>query len=1799
MNIRTFLLLVLTALCVAPARAQMPRYKHDHLNIYPAASVAPDLRVDGNLKEWKPQAFVKMISDPQLEDQYAVQMALAYDKDGLALAAKFTDTSPLVNRINPKIEPFKGWSGDALQIRLISDATIAHPVAESAMMSDAVTHLTLWNYSDEKLPALDVRRGMDFRDPVTLTGAKSGLAYAKTPGGYALEARVPWSVLKVKAPAPGDRWLMTMQPLWSDAEGKLAHNFFDVIRAAGFQFQRPDGWGYGEFIKAPEVETRLAAQARAETVIFAADKNAAFTIAVRYSTPKAGFVSLAIVNDKGQIVRTLLAKQERKAGAQTENWDGRDDDGKPVAPGKYGIKALVHDGITPRFIASVMQSGNPPWGNSGKYGWGADHGLPVGVASAGGATFLMWEFNEGGDYLIRVDGSGKKQWGAHISWGDFSGQAQAVAADGERVYTAKDGNGDAAENTAGIFAYDAATGRMTGKSVVSQWAKTLAKDGGANLVGLAVSPTRLFAALRLENKIVALDKATLKPLESYDVPRPSALAWRDGTVYALSDGKLVKLDQTTKAITPLVETGLDEPQKIALDAAGNIYVSRRGAQMNVAVYSPQGRALRTIGKAGGRPSVGKFDSSGMYRPNGLSVDDAGHLWVAEADSTPERNSVWNAQTGQFEREYFGTPSYAPMMAPDAVNPDQVYLHNTRFGVDYATGKWQPEATVYRRGYLGEAMVPGSEQGYGFMGATMQTAMVGARKIGYNGHGALFVAEGDRWKPFFYLGSGFDAIRALKPALPYSESYRWRDANADGLMQAAEVVPVEGSYENNIAQFGGTLWPGGVFIKGKRIYRPQGMGADGLPLYPEPKDAPRVLSGEGEAATFSNWLDVWPSLGSDWKDFYAISSRPSPINPGYRSGGGDDGVMRFTRDGQIKWRYRRVAIDFAPQAPLARIGDLFGALRIAGEIQTAGAGEIVGIGLYRGYFGFLNEDGLFVDQIGYDGGRGPAPNFDVFYIENFSGYFFRNSKNGKVYLFAGDVDGRILELQGWDSLRRFEGESVSVAPEQYAQVVAGEQTGATAVGSLAVVQGAPKLDGDLAGWDKAAVAEIALDETRTAKGRLAYDERNLYAIVKVPDASPWQNSADDWRYLFKGGDAVDIQLGAAWNGEGKRDAQAGDVRVMIAPDDQGGCRVVAMWSKVGAGQQTAPFVYKSPTGQESFERVALLENAVCRVQKDANEYVLTIALPWSELNLKAPEKFAALAGDIGILESDAGGTRTTSRRYLFNSDTTIINDIPSEVRVQSYNWGTLIFGGAVGTAVASESVDKRGLQWAGAVGNSGGAGTSLLRGDYGRGAGGVAVDGAGHIFTGGGDRIWALDENGQGLWQTALPEKDWVLAGPSFALAGDYLYFVAGAPLGFGGNYSPMWNPVTLAGFNICRVATKAGAQSEVVVMQDKIKWDPAWIRPEISLIANAAGEVFVGHTISHGDAARFGVFKVKDGELVPHFETTGSNGRVSLDEAGYFYVGSGGKVRKFAPDGQPASGFKTVDLPGLGPVPSGYSGAVMLTPGALWDVGVYGFVGRFDRAMTPAPGVIAQWNQALFYVQQIAAAPRENEFYIKSTDGLFLAQIQNEQLVLKRRFGNIPNADALALTPRGYIGVASDNPPFLRWFDFEATDAAAAPVKTQYPGAVAQGYLEGENLRTYTTSGFAFRESIPASNKVQLSDFVAEPFNAGRNHPSDIANRRLYRLAAIAGARRRVPLRPRRAHSGRTRQPTVARAAQNAVRAATHRRAGRRPRCPVFVISGAGQRPTSAGAGRHHPRLQRGRRRRFNGFVATAKVERR
>jgi len=120
----------------------------------------------------------------------------------------------------------------------------------------------------------------------------------------------------------------------------------------------------------------------AEGTVSAKAAAQAGAIPVRFSLDTASYVTLVIEDADRNRVRNLIAETQLPAVENQVIWDGyndgvRDTSGnlvrKRVAPGKYSVRGLTHDGIHLSYEFPIYSGGNPPWKTPDKSGgWMAD-----------------------------------------------------------------------------------------------------------------------------------------------------------------------------------------------------------------------------------------------------------------------------------------------------------------------------------------------------------------------------------------------------------------------------------------------------------------------------------------------------------------------------------------------------------------------------------------------------------------------------------------------------------------------------------------------------------------------------------------------------------------------------------------------------------------------------------------------------------------------------------------------------------------------------------------------------------------------------------------------------------------------------------------------------------------------------------------------------------------------------------------------------------------------------------------------------------------------------------------------------------------------------------------------------------------------------------------------------------------------------------------------------------------------------------------------------------------------------------
>jgi hypothetical protein len=334
-------------------------------------------------------------------------------------------------------------------------------------------------------------------------------------------------------------------------------------------------------------------------------------------------------------------------------------------------------------------------------------------------------------------------------------------------------------------------------------------------------------------------------------------------------------------------------------------------------------------------------------------------------------------------------------------------------------------------------------------------------------------------------------------------------------------------------------------------------------------------------------------------------------------------------------------------------------------------ELLAVNGYHGQFNLLTADGLWVAALGTDNRYSPRLSNRTYLCENFSGFLFRHSGSGKVYLIAGETDCRISEVQGLETLRAGEDRMV-ISPEDTGRMVRArgqERSGQAASRIVATPMTRPDLSLEDAAWPAPTTLTLDAGAGRGARIALAHDPQRLYAWFDVQDDSPLRNSGGDPALLFKTGDSVNLNLAVNEQADPRRVAAAvGDMRILVTVVDDK--PVVVMYEpQIAQGDPRQERTFSSPTGSEVFARVRVLDGAQVLWRRSDSGYRLALALRWSDLGCAAPPR-AALRADAGVLFSNPGGNITTLRSFLFNADTQVTQDIPTEARLAPARWGTL-------------------------------------------------------------------------------------------------------------------------------------------------------------------------------------------------------------------------------------------------------------------------------------------------------------------------------------------------------------------------------------------------------------------------------------------------------------------------------------------------------------------------------------------------
>jgi hypothetical protein len=457
--------------------------------------------------------------------------------------------------------------------------------------------------------------------------------------------------------------------------------------------------------------------------------------------PMDGKATIAIDDAQGNRIRNLISGEPMTAGLHSVEWNGLDDQGKVVAPGKYHWRAVSHPGITPKYLFSFYNHGNPPWRSATPSSdWLSDHANAVAAAASGGRIYLGAPMAESGHNVVKLDTSGNPA--GHVDFPTLVGIGKLfLLADDTGFYAVMEGRplyepfqdvsdkGWEFRRPLNVLHWDLHEQPLPydgprGEKVVTE---NLYRGTGPhphpsnippaeNLAGAAILHHRIYISLSHEDRIVAIDSATGVQTGEIKLPNPGLLAADgDDSLIAFSGDSLVRIDAATShliqlfapSLSPLPKLGDPEdafygfagqdPTGIAVDADHNIYLSDNGTDQNIKVFSDTGRLLREIGAKGGRPLVGRWMNNAVYRPHGIAIDDKNQLWVTETDAYPRRISLWDAASGRYLRQYFGPATYGASEASfDVADHTQWIAGGVLWKLNFATKSAEPQSVLLRQ-----------------------------------------------------------------------------------------------------------------------------------------------------------------------------------------------------------------------------------------------------------------------------------------------------------------------------------------------------------------------------------------------------------------------------------------------------------------------------------------------------------------------------------------------------------------------------------------------------------------------------------------------------------------------------------------------------------------------------------------------------------------------------------------------------------------------------------------------------------------------------------------------------------------------------------------------------------------------------------------------------------------------------------------------------------------------------------------------------------------------------------------------
>lgn len=1263
------------------------------------------VKIDARVDDWDLSAGVWSYNAPDIVDEYSVWTHLMWDAKGVYYLARIADRDPLKNATKG-VDFDRSWRGDAVQLRTIFDDR----TPEEHQM-----HINLYYSTPEERAYMIVKHGgmrrtvpydqtgpdrpdllERFGDTMDAAGGQVAMRAWDDGKGYDIEAFMPWSYLRLGGQAlkPGEAFVLGWEVLWArrsqpgeSPEISNIHRLADGVKDATanriFMWRARNAWGRA--VIAERGDLKIAEEQREiqrRRLVAFEDLSTRGSVPIRYALPEGGKereVSIVIDNDKGERVRALFGQYPRPGGEVADLWDGLDDAGKPVAPGRYTAIVVDHEPIKLELLSTLYNAGTPPWATDvTNLSWGSDHGAAAGVSTVGDRVIVSFSLPETGM------GVNSYRVGSGIEWSSRNSAADLVATK-DFIYSFEYNFWD---HRFLISRLDVATGRVVpfmqedGSQLIAREvdiavAARLAGESSADRDRRVISHVNR-ASLAYDGRAIwlltpdeMLFKIDPKNGALLETRKGSGglvtLRSRDGKVYGVfNDKSLWLLDSNLGKDRHLLDLG-------GVKTIGRIGVSQDAKRVAVAdletnqvfvfpLDGGQRAEVFVVGKPtpGEKRAGGPFDRADIMSPVGVDFDQDGRLWVAEGTYDIHRVSVWN-RDGSFHDEFWGCSPYGATHSYALPHdPTRFIAMGIEFELDRDIAphkRKSAEKPLFYHPQLGRT------QGV-IRRVTGQDGRVHefAAGPGANDQGSLIIYRRDATGEFVPAAALFPPITSpvRRFRTPFSawipdskQSSAWVDRNGNARLDPGEhITEAEG------VKFAQTYWTAGwvrpdmtILTPNMMIYPLLGIDEHGVPQYDftKPQPAPNPIKTENKQG----------STGT------AIMDRAGNIT---------DGITFHTVDGR---RGSYPNLFGRHDAPAAQRGLLIAPFRTNGVVEDIpGIGSATTLQGDRGQWFLMTFDGVFISALFQDIKGTLTMDETLIDGESFGGQFWRvtdGPMKGRVLLQSGKSVYLIFEVKNLETIRR-QTVTLDVTADDIergraiaaARQASGHEEGPLVISkvtSLPDSAPAPDLarDAALVDGQPFTLVEEAGNRARWFKVSLSTDGRDLVAAWQVADPSPWKNGADRFTHAFAGGDAVDLKLLSPTKGA---------IRLLAAPLD--GKPQAVLWQQKAATKENPQtyIVGNNPANARVFDVVKRLPFARIDTKTSASGYSVLLRVPLTELGLDGASLPAALEGVAGVIFSDSAGTNRAARLYWHDKATGMVNDIPTEADVSPAKFGKI-------------------------------------------------------------------------------------------------------------------------------------------------------------------------------------------------------------------------------------------------------------------------------------------------------------------------------------------------------------------------------------------------------------------------------------------------------------------------------------------------------------------------------------------------